>query len=62
MTTLTATDVIKITTTGLARRIATLRYVRCKVVICEEMGEVMELHMISVLLPSVEHFVQNGDH
>ena len=55
-------DVIGVTTTGLASRIATLRHVRCKVVICEEAGEVMEPHMISALIPSVEHFIQIGDH
>ncbi|PVH68320.1 P-loop containing nucleoside triphosphate hydrolase protein [Cadophora sp. DSE1049] len=55
-------DVIGVTTTGLAKKIATLRHVRCKVVICEEAGEVMEPHMLSALLPSVEHFIQIGDH
>ncbi|KAL8706504.1 MAG: hypothetical protein Q9201_000436 [Fulgogasparrea decipioides] len=55
-------DVIGVTTTGLARRIAALQRVKCKVVICEEAGEVMEPHMLSVLLPSVEHFIQIGDH
>lgn len=55
-------DVIGVTTTGLARRIATLQHVECKIVICEEAGEVMEPHMISALLPSVEHFIQIGDH
>ncbi|RMZ85019.1 hypothetical protein DV738_g273, partial [Chaetothyriales sp. CBS 135597] len=55
-------DVIGITTTGLARRISTLKRVRCKVVICEEAGEVMEPHMISALLPTIEHFIQIGDH
>lgn len=55
-------DVIGVTTTGLARRIATLKHVKCKVVICEEAGEVLEPHMLSALLPSVEHFVQIGDH
>lgn len=55
-------DVIGITTTGLAKRIATLQRVRCKVVICEEAGEVMEPHMISALLPAAEHFIQIGDH
>ncbi|KAI9752215.1 MAG: hypothetical protein M4579_005718 [Chaenotheca gracillima] len=55
-------DVIGVTTTGLARRIATLQRVRCKVVICEEAGEVLEPHMISALLPSVEHLIQIGDH
>ena len=55
-------DVIGVTTTGLARRIATLQHVHCKVVICEEAGEVLEPHIISALLPNVEHFVQIGDH
>ena len=55
-------DVIGVTTTGLARRIAALQHVQCKVVICEEAGEVLESHMISALLPGVEHFIQIGDH
>ncbi|KAL8734448.1 MAG: hypothetical protein Q9181_003186 [Wetmoreana brouardii] len=55
-------DVIGVTTTGLARRIATLQRVKCKVVICKEAGEVMEPHILSASLPSVEHFIQIGDH
>ena len=55
-------DVIGVTTSGLAKRIAVLQHVKCKVVICEEAGEVMEPHMLSALLPSVEHFIQIGDH
>jgi hypothetical protein len=55
-------DVIGVTTTGLAKRISVLQRVHCKVIICEEAGEVMEPHMISALLPSVEHFIQIGDH
>ena len=55
-------DVIGVTTAGLARRIATLQHVHCKVVICEEAGEVLEPHIISALLPNVEHFIQIGDH
>jgi hypothetical protein len=35
-------DVIGVTTTGLAKRISVLKRVKCKVVICEEAGEVME--------------------
>ena len=54
--------VIGVTTTELARRIATLQHVYCKVVICEEAGEVLEPHIISALLPNVEHFIQIGDH
>ncbi|CAD6574519.1 MAG: hypothetical protein ASARMPRED_006796 [Alectoria sarmentosa] len=55
-------DVIGVTTSGLAKRIAALQHVRCKVVVCEEAAEVMEPHMLSALLPSVEHFIQIGDH
>jgi hypothetical protein len=50
-------DVIGVTTTGLARRISVLRHVWSKVIICEEAGEDMEPHMISALLPNVEHFI-----
>ena len=55
-------DVIGLTTTGLAKRIQVLRHMTSKVVICEEAGEVMEPHMLSALLPTVEHFIQIGDH
>ncbi|TGO45849.1 hypothetical protein BCON_0361g00090 [Botryotinia convoluta] len=55
-------DVVGVTTTGLAKRISVLRRVHCKAIMCEEAGEVMEPHMISALLPSVEHFIQIGDH
>ena len=55
-------DVIGVTTSGLAKRIAVLQHVMCKVVICEEAGEVMEPHILSALLPHVEHFIQIGDH
>ncbi|KAL9582685.1 MAG: hypothetical protein Q9212_003149, partial [Teloschistes hypoglaucus] len=55
-------DVIGVTTTGLAKRTATLQHVKSKVVICEEAGEVLEPHILSALLPSVEHFIQIGDH
>ncbi len=55
-------DVIGITTTGLARDIATLRKLRAKVIVCEEAAEVLEAHMISALMPGVEHLIQIGDH
>ncbi|KAF2730880.1 P-loop containing nucleoside triphosphate hydrolase protein [Polyplosphaeria fusca] len=55
-------DVIGLTTSGLAKHISTLQHVRAKVVICEEAGEVLEPHIISALLPTVEHFIQIGDH
>jgi hypothetical protein len=55
-------DVIGITTSGLAARVPMLKKLRCKVLICEEAGEILEPHMISTLLPSVEHCIQIGDH
>lgn len=54
--------VIGITTSGLARRISVLKHVKCKIVICEEAREVMELHMLSTLLLDVEHCIHIGDH
>lgn len=39
-----------------------LRKLRSKVVICEEAGEVLEAHILTALLPSVEHAVLIGDH
>jgi hypothetical protein len=55
-------DVVGITTTALARHIDTLRRIGTKVIICEEAAEVMEAHVISALMPGVEHFIQIGDH
>lgn len=55
-------DVIGVTTSGLAKRISVLRQVKCKVIICEEAGEVMEPHMLSATLGDVEHLIQIGDH
>ncbi|KAG9196796.1 hypothetical protein G6514_004320 [Epicoccum nigrum] len=55
-------EVIGVTTSGLAKRISLLKHVRCKVIICEEAGEVMEPHMISAMLPTIEHCIQIGDH
>ncbi|CAJ2505937.1 Uu.00g000670.m01.CDS01 [Anthostomella pinea] len=56
------TDVIGITTTALARNIEMLRHVRSRVVICEEAAEVLEPHIMSALMPGVEHMIQIGDH
>ncbi|KAK6850516.1 hypothetical protein PG987_000150 [Apiospora arundinis] len=60
--TLAGADVIGITTTGMARDVSLLRGLRSKIVLCEEAGEVLEAHVVSALLPSVEHFIQIGDH
>lgn len=55
-------DVVGVTTSGLAKRISVLRHINAKVVICEEAGEVLEAHLLSALLPSVQHLIQIGDH
>jgi hypothetical protein len=59
---LQSAEVIGITTSTLARRIATLEHVRAKIIIVEEAGEVLEAHMLSALLPSIEHVIAIGDH
>ncbi|KAI0973338.1 hypothetical protein F4678DRAFT_24984 [Xylaria arbuscula] len=58
---LSAADVVGVTTTGLARNLDLLRKLRCKVLICEEAGEVLEAHNLTALLPSIEHCILIGD-
>jgi hypothetical protein len=55
-------DIVGVTTTGLANNIDLLRTVQAKVLICEEAGEVLESHVLSALLPSIEHVILIGDH
>lgn len=55
-------DVIGATTTGLARNAKVLRKLRCKVLLCEEAGEVLEAHILTALIPSLEHAILIGDH
>jgi superfamily I DNA and/or RNA helicase len=59
---LETSNVIGLTTTGVAQKINTLQHIKCKVLICEEAAEIMEPHMLSALLPSVEHVIAIGDH
>ncbi|KAI1439194.1 hypothetical protein GGR50DRAFT_7191 [Xylaria sp. CBS 124048] len=58
---LAAADVIGVTTTGLARNLDLLRRLGCKVLLCEEAGEVLEAHNLTALLPSLEHCILIGD-
>ncbi|KAI0190325.1 hypothetical protein F4808DRAFT_476549 [Astrocystis sublimbata] len=58
---LMAADIVGVTTTGLARNLDLLRRLRCKVLICEEAGEVLEAHNLTALLPSIEHCILIGD-
>ncbi|KAL4779073.1 hypothetical protein BJX76DRAFT_365548 [Aspergillus varians] len=55
-------DVIGVTTTGLARSLAMLRRLPSKVLLCEEAGEVLEAHLLTSLLPSLEQVILIGDH
>lgn len=55
-------QVIGITTSGLARKLDLLRRINVKVLLCEEAGEVLEAHLLTALLPSVEHAILIGDH
>ncbi|KAH0538544.1 hypothetical protein FGG08_004877 [Glutinoglossum americanum] len=54
--------IIGVTTTGLARNLDMLRRLPSKVLLCEEAGEVMEAHILTALLPSIEHCILIGDH
>lgn len=55
-------NVVGVTTTGMARDLHLLRKLRAKVVVCEEAGEVLEAHILTALLPSVEQLILIGDH
>ncbi|RAH69049.1 uncharacterized protein BO66DRAFT_421080 [Aspergillus aculeatinus CBS 121060] len=55
-------QVIGVTTTMLANLSSQIRGVQAKVLICEEAGEVLESHVLTALLPSVQHAILIGDH
>lgn len=55
-------NIVGVTTTGLARQLHLLRKLRTKVMLCEEAGEVLEAHILTAMLPSVEQAILIGDH
>lgn len=55
-------DVVGMTTSGLAGKYKRLRKLGSKVVVVEEAGEVLEAHLLTAMLPSVEHTILIGDH
>jgi hypothetical protein len=55
-------DVVGLTTTGFARNRSVLQKLKPKILVCEEAGEVLEAHLITTFLPSLEHVVLIGDH
>ena len=54
-------NVIGLTTSGLARNVSLLRRLHSKVLLCEEAGEVLEAHLLTALLPSIEQAILLGD-
>jgi len=54
--------VIGLTTTGFAAHADLIRSLKSKVLICEEAGEVLEAHILTALLPNMEHAILIGDH
>ncbi|KAH0285979.1 hypothetical protein KCU62_g7088, partial [Aureobasidium sp. EXF-3399] len=59
---LSEANVIGVTTSGLARNLELLRKLPSKILLCEEAGEVLEAHLLTALLPSIEHAILIGDH
>ncbi|KAF4555646.1 AAA domain-containing protein 5 [Elsinoe fawcettii] len=55
-------DVIGVTTSGLANKLTALRRLSSKILLCEEAGEVLEAHLLTALLPQIEHAILIGDH
>ncbi|KAK4904459.1 hypothetical protein LTR49_026090 [Elasticomyces elasticus] len=55
-------NIIGLTTSGLARNLDLIRRTGAKVLLCEEAGEVLEAHLLTALLPSIEHAILIGDH
>lgn len=55
-------NIVGMTTTGLAKNHDLLRHLNSKVLVCEEAGEVLEAHMLTSLLPSMQHAILIGDH
>ncbi|ERS95412.1 hypothetical protein HMPREF1624_08290 [Sporothrix schenckii ATCC 58251] len=59
---LEAANIVGMTTTGLAKNHDLLKHIKSKVLLCEEAGEVLEAHMLTSFLPSIEHAILIGDH
>ncbi|RAK85590.1 hypothetical protein BO79DRAFT_272852 [Aspergillus costaricaensis CBS 115574] len=55
-------QVVGVTTTQLANNADLLRNLDAKVLICEEAAEVLESHVLTALIPSIQHAILIGDH
>lgn len=59
---LAQSNVIGLTTSGLARNLNLVRRLPSKVLLIEEAAEVLEAHILTTLLPSLEQVILIGDH
>ncbi|KAI3003672.1 hypothetical protein CBS147346_5246 [Aspergillus niger] len=59
---LNSCQVVGVTTTQLANNAELLRNLNAKVLICEEAAEVLESHVLTALIPSIQHAILIGDH
>ncbi|PWY93890.1 hypothetical protein BO94DRAFT_563445 [Aspergillus sclerotioniger CBS 115572] len=59
---LNESQVVGVTTTQLANNADLLRNLHAKVLICEEAAEVLESHVLTALIPSIQHAILIGDH
>jgi hypothetical protein len=59
---LQAALVIGVMTTGQVRNLKLLQCMPVKVLVCIEIGNVLEVHTLTALLPHIEHAVQISDH
>ncbi|KAK6347982.1 hypothetical protein TWF718_005802 [Orbilia javanica] len=55
-------DILGITTVGLVNNSELVRTLPAKVMVCEEAGEVLESHILTALIPSIQHVILIGDH
>jgi hypothetical protein len=55
-------NVIVVTASGLARNRELLHRLHSKVLLVEEANEVLEAHLLTAMLPSIEHAILIGDH
>ncbi|EPS35125.1 hypothetical protein H072_11452 [Dactylellina haptotyla CBS 200.50] len=56
------TNILGITTVGLVNNADLVRTLPARVMVCEEAGEVLESHVLTALLPSLQQVILIGDH
>ena len=59
---LQTSDIVAMTTTGVAKYKRLINKVTSKIMIVEEAAQILESHMATSLTPSIEHLILIGDH